>query len=100
MKESKRTSEAKSVGDLVDRLMKAYQLDDKLKEMSVLDHWEEMMGKAVSLRTRSLFIKDKVLILEIDSSVMRKELAYGKNVIIERVNSFVGENIIEDIYFK
>lgn len=100
MKESKRSENVQPLGNLVDRLMKAYQLDGVIKEAEILARWEEMMGKAVSLRTRNLFIKDKTLILEIDSSVMRKELAFGKEVIIQRVNQVAGEELINDVYFK
>ena len=100
MEENKRSSEFKPLGDLVDRLMKAYQLDDKLAEIDVLSKWEEMMGKAVALRTRNIYIKDKVLILEIDSSVMREELMFGKKVIIQRINEVSGKELIIDVYFK
>jgi len=100
MEENKRSSEFKPLGDLVDRLMKAYQLDDKLAEIDVLSKWEEMMGKAVALRTRNIYIKDKVLILEIDSSVMREELMFGKKVIIQRINEVSGKELITDVYFK
>lgn len=100
MNEKERSSNFKPLGDIVDRLMKAYQLDEKLLEIDVLSKWEEMMGKAVAQRTRNLFIQDKVLILEIDSSVMREELVYGKNVIIQRINQYANKEIVTDVYFK
>jgi hypothetical protein len=37
--------------------------------------------------------------LVIDSSVMREELLFGKQLIIERVNDFAGFEIINDIWF-
>jgi hypothetical protein len=100
MEEKKRSSEFKPLGDIVTRLMKAYQLDDKLLEVEVLSKWEEMMGKAVASRTRSISIKEKKLILELDSSVMREELLFGKNIIIERINKYAEKQIVTDVYFK
>lgn len=100
MEENKRSSEFKPLGDLVDRLMKAYQLDGKLAEIEVLSKWEEMMGKAVALRTRNIYIKDKTLIIEIDSSVMREELLFGKKIIIQRINEYSGKEVVTDVYFK
>jgi len=100
MNEKKRDSEAKPLGDLVEKLMKAYQLDERLAEIEVLNQWETLMGKGVSLRTKNLFIRDKVLILEMDSSVARDEIFYMKNIIIQRVNDAAGKEIIEDVYFK
>lgn|SRR5690606_23980011 len=100
MDERERKSEFKALGDIVDRLMKAYHLDEKLLELDVLGKWEEMMGKAVAQRTKSIYIKDKVLILTIDSSVMREELKYGKNVIIQRINEYANKEVVTDVYFK
>ena len=99
MDERKRGSEHSLLGDVVDKLMKAYRLDGKLKEIDVLSKWEEMMGRAVFLRTKNMYIKNKVLFLELDSSVMRDELQHGKTVIIQRVNETAGEEIITDVWF-
>lgn len=99
MDERKRTSNETSLGEAIDKIMKAYRLDGKLKEMDVLAKWEDMMGKAVALRTKSLKINNKILYLELDSSVMREELLHGKSVIIQRVNEFAGRELIQDVWF-
>lgn len=100
MDERKRSSKEAPLGDLINKLMRAYQLDGKLKEMEVLDKWEEMMGKAVAVRTKNIYIRNRILYLQIDSSVMRDELNHGKSVIIQRVNSVAGFHIIHDIWFS
>lgn len=97
--ENKRQGEAAPMKDLVDKLMRAYQLDGKLLEMEVLNKWEEMMGKAVSFRTTSLKISNRVLYITLNSSVMRDELQHGKQVIIERVNQTAGKSLIDDVWF-
>lgn len=99
MDEKKRKSEFAPLGDVVNQLMKAYQLDGKWKEQEVLAKWEEMMGKAVALRTKKLYIRDRILYIQLDSSVMRDELADGKRVIIQRVNETANSNLIDDIWF-
>jgi hypothetical protein len=99
MNEYKRTSNQSTLGEVIDKLMKAYRLDGKMKELDVINSWEEMMGKAVAARTRSIQIRNKTLILSIDSSVMREELSFGKTVIILRVNEKAGFEMITDIYF-
>ncbi len=99
MDERKRGSDHSLLGDVVDKLMKAYRLDGKLKEIDVLSKWEEMMGRAVFLRTKNIYIKNKILYLELDSSVMRDELQHGKTIIIQRVNETAGSEIITDVWF-
>jgi predicted nucleic acid-binding Zn ribbon protein len=97
--ENKRSGEFQPMKDVVDKLMRAYQLTGKMAELDVLNKWEEMMGKAVAFRTTKLSIKNKVLYIELNSSVMRDELLHGKQIIIERVNQQAGFRIIEDVWF-
>jgi hypothetical protein len=93
-------NESEALGPLIHRLLKAYQLDGKMKELDVLNAWEDLMGKAVALRTSKIYIRDKILYLSIDSSVMRDELAQGKQIIIEKINQLAGENYIKDVWFS
>lgn len=99
MNENKRMANQSTVGELIDKLMKAYRLDGKLKEMDVLESWGEMMGIAVANRTKNIQIKNKTLFLTMDSSVMRDELSYGKSIIIERINQKAGFEMINDVFF-
>ncbi len=88
-----------TLGEAIERLLKAYRIDDKMLELDVVSSWEEMMGRAIALRTTDIFIKDGVLHLTISSSVMRDELKFGKQVIIERVNQKAGQPLIRDVWF-
>ena len=87
------------LGDLVNKLMKAYRLDGRMKEMDVIAAWPEMMGIAVANRTKSISVRNKTLYITMDSSVMRDELSYGKSIIIERVNHQAGCELITDVWF-
>jgi predicted nucleic acid-binding Zn ribbon protein len=99
MDERKRSSNETPLKELIDKLMKAYQLDGKLNEMSVLEAWPEMMGIAVANRTVDLKIRNKTLYITMDSSVMRDELAHGKTIILHRVNEKAGYEMITDVWF-
>ena len=99
MDEKKRLSGETTLGEAITKILKAYRLDEKLNEIDVISKWEEMMGRAVFLRTKNISIKNKILYLEIDSSVMRDELLNGKTVIIQRVNETAGYEMIRDIWF-
>jgi predicted nucleic acid-binding Zn ribbon protein len=99
MDERKRTSNETPLKELIDKLMKAYQLDGKLNEMNVLEAWPEMMGIAVANRTVDLKIRNKTLYITMDSSVMRDELAHGKTIILHRVNEKAGYEMITDVWF-
>ena len=98
--DNRRSKKEQPLGDVIEKLMKAYQLDDKMKEFDLNDAWSELMGKAVAYRTKNIKIKNKTLHLQIDSAVMREELHSGKRVIIERVNQFMKKEVITDVWFS
>ena len=98
--DNRRSKKEQPLGDVIEKLMKAYQLDDKMKEFDLNDAWPELMGKAVAHRTKNIKIKNKTLHLQIDSAVMSEELHSGKRVIIERVNQFMKKEVITDVWFS
>jgi predicted nucleic acid-binding Zn ribbon protein len=69
-------------------------------ELDLMDVWEEMMGKAIAKRTRNLRLRNKILTIELDSSVLREELHMGKTDLIRIINEKAGKPIVEDIHFK
>ena len=99
MGDLKRTSNEAPLKEVIDRWLKAYKLDGKMKEIEVLNAWPELMGTAVAHRTKEISIRNKTLYLKMESSVMRDELAHGKSIIIQRVNEHAGFEIINDIWF-
>lgn len=99
MSDLKRTSNEAPLKEVIDRWLKAYKLDGKMKEIEVVNAWPELMGTAVAHRTKEISIRNKTLYLKMESSVMRDELAHGKSIIIQRVNEHAGFEIINDIWF-
>ncbi|MFM7668772.1 MAG: DUF721 domain-containing protein [Bacteroidota bacterium] len=95
-----RDSDEKPLGDIVGKIMKAYGLEKRMKEMDILKGWPEMMGIAVANRTTNLRINNRILYISMDSAVMREELLNGKQIILQRVNDFAGERIIDDVWFQ
>lgn len=95
-----RDSDEKPLGDIVGKIMKAYGLEKRMKEMDILKGWPEMMGIAIANRTTSLQINNRILYISMDSAVMREELLNGKQIILQRVNDFAGESIIDDVWFQ
>lgn len=100
MKEDhRRSAEEQPLKEIIDKFLKAYAWDGKMKEMDLVAAWPELMGIAVANRTKEIRIQNKKLYLTIDSSVMREELLLGKQIIIDRLNEYAGQEIVTDIWF-
>ena len=79
---------------------KAMGIDDKMHETRILAQWEDLMGKAIAARTERKYIKDKVLYLHMNSSVMRNELVQQKEEIIQKINALAGCELITAVFLK
>ncbi|MFY7668568.1 MAG: DUF721 domain-containing protein [Crocinitomicaceae bacterium] len=100
MKEDhRRSAEEQPLKEVIEKFLKAYAWDGKMKEMDLVAAWPELMGIAVANRTKEIRIQNKKLFLTIDSSVMREELLLGKQIIIDRLNDYAGQEIVTDIWF-
>jgi predicted nucleic acid-binding Zn ribbon protein len=96
MRRSKTISLAEAIKDYT----KEMNLDGKLNEAGVINSWEEIVGKAISSRTSKMYIKDQVLHVHLNSSVVRNELVMLRQAILEKLNGKAGKEVIKDIVFR
>lgn len=94
-----RKSKTESLGVVIKELLKTYKIDKKLQETELISSWEEVIGKTIARATKKIYISNKVLHLQITSSIIRNELSMIKSDIIKRLNEKVGGDIITNISF-
>jgi predicted nucleic acid-binding Zn ribbon protein len=96
MRRSKTISLAEAVNDYI----KEMHLDVRLSEVSVINSWEETVGRAISTRTTKIYIKDHVLYVHLNSSVVRNELLMLREALKEKLNQKAGSEVIKDIVLR
>ena len=95
-----RRSKTISIAEAIKDYTKEMNLDGKLNEAGVINSWEEIVGKAISSRTSNMYIKDHVLFVHLNSSVVRNELVMLRQAIMEKLNEKAGTEVIKDIVFR
>lgn len=80
--------------------IKEMHLEGKLNEVSVINSWEETVGKAIASRTTKIYIKDQVLFVFLNSSVVRNELLMLRQALREKLNERAGAEVIKDIVLR
>jgi predicted nucleic acid-binding Zn ribbon protein len=89
-----------TLGDAIKAYLKAMGLDRKLKEHQLMNSWEDTLGKAVAAGTEKMYINNRVLFVQLNSSIIRQELQMMKTALIARLNQNVGEDLISDIVLR
>jgi predicted nucleic acid-binding Zn ribbon protein len=88
------------LGDAIMAYLKALGLDKKLKERSVVNSWEEVVGLTVAKSTDRIELVNKVLYVYLSSSVVRHQLSMMKSGIVDALNRRAGEIMVRDIVFR
>jgi len=95
-----RKSNTQTIASVIKDYLKEAQIEGKLKEVQVVNSWEELVGKTIARRTNRIYIKNGKLYLHMNSSIVKNELLMHREGIIERINTNAGEEIIKEIVLK
>ncbi|TAJ15663.1 DUF721 domain-containing protein [Marinilabiliaceae bacterium JC017] len=95
-----RKRNVQSVGEVLKEIMKDRKLNKGLMENRAIMYWERVLGKSVARATNKIYMRNGVLYVEMNSSVIRNELMMWKDKIIANLNASIGDNIVKDIVFR
>lgn len=95
-----RRSNTQNLSEVLLEYIKLMQIGPKLKEVKILKSWESFVGKSVSRATANIYIRNRILYIHLNSSVVRNELSMIKDDIIKRLNESAGEPIIDKVILQ
>lgn len=95
-----RRSNTQSLSDVLKEYIEKNRIESKLKEVDVVNSWEELLGKTIAGYTRNIYIRNRILYVEISSSVVKNELFMMREEICRRLNENAGRDVISKIIFK
>jgi len=95
-----RKSNTQTIANVIKDYLKEAQIEGKLKEVQVVNSWEELVGKTIARRTNRIYIKNGKLYLHMNSSIVKNELMMFREDIIERINTKAGEEIVKEIVIR
>jgi hypothetical protein len=86
-----------NLGQVIDRLLRAYGLEEGYYAAAVATYWEKLMGPAVAKRTGKIKIEKGILKVQITSAPLREELSYSKDKIVQVINREIGHRLITGV---
>ena len=89
-----------SIRSILEKTLKNLEIDVPLKTYSILGAWNEIVGESVGVQTQPRSIRNRILFIDVSHSTWMQQLQFLKPTLLEKVNSFLGEPLIQDIRFK
>ncbi|MFI1745582.1 MULTISPECIES: DUF721 domain-containing protein [Thalassobellus] len=97
---AKRNNEHISISDALREFVETNKLEKGLDKVNVADAWANLMGNGVNNYTTSVNLERDTLYIQLSSSVLREELSYGKQKIIDMLNEELGKEIIKKLVLR
>ncbi|PJB13508.1 MAG: DUF721 domain-containing protein [Flavobacteriales bacterium CG_4_9_14_3_um_filter_40_17] len=97
---SKKQSNLISISEGIQDFVRANHLEQGFDRIRIREVWNRLMGKPIEAYTTDVQLRGETLIVSLSSSVLREELSYGKNKIIQMINEEFGKKMIEKLVLK
>ncbi len=85
------------MGQAIRELFTSYRLTTKFDETNLINSWEKLAGKPIANRTKKIYIRNKILFVELDSPSMKHDFSLYKAQVLELFKKEFGAGIITDI---
>lgn len=85
---------------ILKRLTTKMGIETRLEMEKAVVLWEEVVGAKVARRARAEAVRGGILFVRVANSTWLQELSLLKEGIIERLNSLLEAQVVEDIVFR
>jgi hypothetical protein len=93
-------SKPQPLQSILEKTLKALEIDVPLKTYSTLGAWSEIVGESVAEHSQPRSIRNRILFIDVSHSTWMQQLQFLKPTLLEKINTFLGEPLIQDIRFR
>ena len=93
-------SNTQSIAEAIRAYLKDSKLEKPLKERKLVHSWESLLGKSVARSTQKIYLKDGILFVHLNSSVVKNELYMLQDEILKKLNDAAGEELVREIVLR
>lgn len=94
------TNHDHSLKELIEKLIKSYKWDEKLDSVDVNASWYKVVGEIFGKHTTNLYVRNHILYVQLDSSIIRSELHMARTKIKNMINKDLGKKVIDEIVLR
>ncbi len=97
---AKRLNNESSIGDVLKEIIQVNKLQPGIDQIAVKEAWKALMGNGVNSYTRNIILKGNTLYVELTSAVLREELSFGKDKIINMINDELRRDVVKEVVLR
>lgn len=89
-------SNSSSITDALFEYLRESGLEQSVLEVQIEEVWPQVMGEMVNKLTRSVEVKDGMLIVRVSSAALKTQLFENRFELVRKLNEAVGSTVIRD----
>lgn len=97
---AKKQNEHIKLDEIINDFIENNNLQIGLDKVNVEEAWRRLMGNGVNNYTTQVSLKKQTLYVALSSSVLREELSYGNQKIINLLNEALGKELIKKLVLR
>lgn len=90
-------SDALSLADALKQFLNQSRIKQEIQSLQIEDHWEKIMGETISNYTDKIEIRKHTLFIYTTVAPLKNELVFQKDLIAQRINESMGENLVKEV---
>lgn len=88
------------LGQIIEQALRNRKLWRRYQQYLIIDQWDRLVGKEIAAVTSARYMQRDVLRVLVSDSTWAYHLTLLKPQLIEKLNRYAGENLVQDIYFQ
>ena len=96
----KRRKKINSLEDILKKFSNKPKLKKKLDGVEALDQLNTILGKNLQSYISNKYFQNGIIYIYLSSSVLRSELSYQKQGLIDGINKNIGRKIVKEIILR
>jgi predicted nucleic acid-binding Zn ribbon protein len=95
-----RNNRFSTLKDVLDDMIQEMRIGTKLQEMHIRKYWNREMGIYITKNTKTMYFKDGVLYVYVNSAALKQELFLAREKIGKLLNEKIGSSLIREVVIR
>lgn len=91
--------DVKSIKDLIMQNLRVNGLETPLLQKRLVDSWPVVAGPVIQRYTTRAYIRNQTLFVGLSNPALRADLSMRRQEFVQKLNGYVGSQVIVDIRF-
>ena len=96
----KRNYKLKPIKNIIENFVEQKSISDGIFNVKVQKAWENAVEKKILDYTKEIYVKGEVLYIKVSNPILKQEILYSKQKVINLINRELEKDLIKKIVLK